>query len=299
MKILIITTVLLACAGEMLAESPIWSASPVSGDWNTADNWVPAVVPNGPEDTATFSMSNTTTVSVSEATEVNGIVFDSIASPFTVTVSPDLSLTLSGSGVTNSSGNTQNLIVAGLLNFAQGAGAGSMVSIINEESATPNTSTGTNFFANSGAGSADITNNGSATDGVSGGQTVFLENSSAENATFANNSAAVSGAGTGVTYFLDVSTAANAMINNNNGDFGNGLTLFRDSSSAGSATINNSGGAVGACSAASRRFITARMPLAPQSTITAPQLMAESAATLIFRTRRLQALPRSTIMAVR
>jgi hypothetical protein len=54
-----------------------WDLNPISGDWNTAANWTPNGVPNGPADTATFGLSNTTDVSISENTEVNGIIFTS------------------------------------------------------------------------------------------------------------------------------------------------------------------------------------------------------------------------------
>src|SRR5438552_7700893 len=45
------------------AGSATWNLNPTSGDWNTASNWTPATVPNGPDDTATFGVSNITFVS--------------------------------------------------------------------------------------------------------------------------------------------------------------------------------------------------------------------------------------------
>src|SRR4029077_6953407 len=88
------------------AGSATWDLNPGSGDWNTATNWTPATVPNGSADTATFDLSNTTGLSISANTEVNGIVFDSNASfnPFTITASPTFALTISGVGITNNSG---------------------------------------------------------------------------------------------------------------------------------------------------------------------------------------------------
>ena len=62
----------LACAG-----SAQWNLNPGSGDWDTAENWTPMTVSNGPTDIATFALSNTTNVSISEDTEVNGITFTS------------------------------------------------------------------------------------------------------------------------------------------------------------------------------------------------------------------------------
>jgi hypothetical protein len=57
------------------AISAQWDLDPISGDWNTAGNWTPMEVPNGPADNATFGLSHTTDVSISEEIEVNGITF--------------------------------------------------------------------------------------------------------------------------------------------------------------------------------------------------------------------------------
>src|SRR5881397_2407016 len=96
-----ILTLLLATASSSFAGSATWKASPTTGDWNTAGNWTPATVPNGPTNTATFASSNKTGVSISALTEVNGIVFNAGASAFTITVpasSPTFFLTISGVG---------------------------------------------------------------------------------------------------------------------------------------------------------------------------------------------------------
>src|SRR4026207_2002098 len=65
------------------AGSATWNLNTASGDWNTATNWTPATVPNGPADIATLGVSNSTDVSVSTATEVDGIIFNPSASVFT------------------------------------------------------------------------------------------------------------------------------------------------------------------------------------------------------------------------
>jgi hypothetical protein len=89
------------------ASSATWDLNPGSGDWNTAANWTPVGVPNGPADIATFGLSNTTDVSISANTEVNEIVFTAAATnPYTITASPGLTLTISGAGITNNSGRT-------------------------------------------------------------------------------------------------------------------------------------------------------------------------------------------------
>src|SRR6266513_4175525 len=101
---------LLSIASSTYADSATWKSSPATGDWNTAANWTPMTVPNGPSDTATFATSNRTAVSLSAYTEVNGIVFNAGASAFTITASPSFSLTISGVGITNNSGIVQNFV---------------------------------------------------------------------------------------------------------------------------------------------------------------------------------------------
>ncbi len=75
------------------AGSATWDLNPGSGTWNTAANWTPMTIPNGPADTATFALSNTTNVSISANTEVNGITFTAAATnPYTITASAAFTL---------------------------------------------------------------------------------------------------------------------------------------------------------------------------------------------------------------
>jgi hypothetical protein len=93
------------------AGSATWDLNPTSGDWNTAANWMPMTVPNGAADTATFGLSNTTNVSISANTEVNGITFTPTATnPYTITAGLGVTLTVSGTGIANDSGTGQNLL---------------------------------------------------------------------------------------------------------------------------------------------------------------------------------------------
>jgi autotransporter-associated beta strand protein len=247
------------------AGSATWDLDPGSGDWNTAANWTPMTVPNGPADTATFALSNNTNVSIFANTEVNGITFTSVATnPYGITVSPGFRLTLSGTGITNNSGTTQNFGTAadasgnvGTIVFSNNATAGSNVSIFNEGGST-------NFFNNATAGSAFIENDyaagtfgsanffNSSTAGNSGifnfGDTTFFDSSTAGNSTtytdgafvtFFNSSTAGS-AFIGVSdnsflQFANTSTAGSAFIG------ATGFVAFYDDSSAARATINSAG----------------------------------------------------------
>src|SRR5262249_26206085 len=95
-------------------DSATWSLNPSSADWNTATNWTPAVVPDSGASIATFASSNVTAVTVSANTDVSGIVFNSGASAFTISVSASTlpQFTISGVGIANNSGITQNFQAA-------------------------------------------------------------------------------------------------------------------------------------------------------------------------------------------
>ena len=90
------------------AGTATWKRNPRSGDWNTKTNWRPATVPNGSADTATFAPSNTTAISISANTELNGITFTAAATnPYTITANPGLTFTISGMGITNNWNRTR------------------------------------------------------------------------------------------------------------------------------------------------------------------------------------------------
>jgi len=59
--------ILMLCIQASDAGSAIWDHNPGSSDWNTATNWTPATVPNGPSDTAFFDLSNTTALSIASS----------------------------------------------------------------------------------------------------------------------------------------------------------------------------------------------------------------------------------------
>jgi autotransporter-associated beta strand protein len=194
------------------ANSATWDLNPGSGDWNTPANWTPMTVPNGPADIATFALSNTTNVSISANTEVNGITFTAAATnPYTITARAAFTLIISGTGITNNSGSTQHFMTAvgangefGLIVFTNSATAGN---------------------------STMFTNNGTFLNGEIRAGTEFLDTSSAGNGTFINNG--------GFTEFSDSSTAASAILVANGGSNGGGggTILFADQSTVGTARI--------------------------------------------------------------
>src|SRR6476619_6065839 len=89
------------------AGSATWRSTPRGFDWNAPNNWTPATVPDNPADTATFDVSQTTDITISTSVELNGMVFNPGASAYTISLTG--SLNISGTGVVNNSGVTQNI----------------------------------------------------------------------------------------------------------------------------------------------------------------------------------------------
>ncbi len=237
-------TLFAACPA--FADSTTWLAIPVTGDWNTADNWAAGGPPNGLADVATFDVSATTAVSLSANTTADGIVFNAGASAYTITATPTFSLTLGGAGVTNNSGAVQNLVTAGVngvqgrILFTNNATAGDNTCFTNFGS--------TEFYNTSTAGSAAFINNGGASSGANGGNIQFFAGSSAGNGTFTNNGGAASGARGGNIKFSVGSTAGNGVFTTNGGmasGASGGATHFYLGSSTGNGTFTTNGGTVG------------------------------------------------------
>ena len=257
------------CSLTLPAGSATWKRNARSGDWNTKTNWTPAHVPNGSADTATFALSNTTDVSISANTELNGVTFTSAATnPYTITTRSGFTLTISGAGITNNSGTTQNFLTAvdgtdnfGQISFINSATAGLSIIYTNNGSATSFEHSGeTLFFNTSTAANGTFVNNGATVSGGFGGDTIFDDSSTAGDGTFTNNGGAASGVaarGGGTTFFFGTSSAANGTFTNNAAPTGGaeggltafGLDFFNFSPSAGNGTFINNGatisGAVG------------------------------------------------------
>src|SRR5438876_3200840 len=265
---LVALLLLLSSYSTAFAGSATWKTTPGSGDWNTATNWTAGGPPNGPTDTATFTLSNTTGVSLSANTEVNGIVFNAGASAFTIIVGPTLTLTVSGVGIMNNSGVTQNFVTMadingtqhGTIQFTNGATAGNGTRITDSGPEASDAPGGiTQFFDSSSAGNAGIANTIGSGGGFGGGGTEFHDSSTAGNAGFFNqggftfirffgNSTAGNGDfnNGGSVSFSDASTAGNGTFSNNNGAVSRqppaGTVFFSDTSTADSGTFTNAGG---------------------------------------------------------
>jgi autotransporter-associated beta strand protein len=251
------------------AISAQWDLDPISGDWNTADNWTPMTVPNGSADVATFGLSNTTNVSISEDTEVNGITFTPAATnPYNITVNLGRTLTLSGNAITNNSGITQRFVLDApnfegtQMRFTNSASAGNAsidmfeggsMNFFNRSTAgnarilLDHINNSINFFNRSTAGSATIDSQGRSNSvnffnaSTAGSADFNFDLGIRDSITFHDNSTAgsadVGAAEQGSVEFFDHSSAGNATVGV--GFFGS--IGFFDSSTAPNATIAGGG----------------------------------------------------------
>ncbi len=207
------------------AGSATWNLNPTDDLWHTAGNWTPATVPNDELDTASFGVSNTTTILINEygagglITTVDKLVFEEGASSYTIKVVPDVTylgayLDIVGEGVINNSGLVQNIVVAASgdsrrsawLTISNDARIGDNVVITNQGGASADGDsrygalTAIGWSGSASAGKATFINEGSTASGTTyGGFTNFYNYSGAEDATFINNPGTVSGAAAGHT----------------------------------------------------------------------------------------------------
>jgi autotransporter-associated beta strand protein len=245
--------ILILSAQASHAGSATWNLNPVSGQWVDPLNWTPPTIPNGPTDVATFDSSSITNVSIPAHIEVDRIVFNPSGSAFTITVNSMVQLTLSGTGIMNSSGNAQNFVTAadgsgpgGVIEFTNSATAGNLTTFTNNGAAVSGEQGGGILFHDSSTAARGtfITNSG-AVNGGGAAFTEFHEVATAGNGTFTTNGALVTGAGRGFTAFYDSSTASSGIFIANGAAVGGGhggLTLFFDTSTAGNGTLIANGG---------------------------------------------------------
>jgi len=258
----LIQLLLLFMLQTAFADSATWNLNPTSGDWNTATNWTPNTIPNGPSDVATLAVSNQTAISLSANTIVDSVVFSPGASAFSIFAKPQFMLTISGSGIMNESSGTQDFVAAAgalvageiAISFENGATAGDNTRFTaNGATAMEQSGGGIFFYDASSAGSGDFIINGAAVingGSSSNGRVSFGGNSTAANATFTANASTAPGPQPGgLIQFGDNSTAANAtIISNGAGMAGTrpGVTAFDNASTAGNADLIAYGGVPGA-----------------------------------------------------
>src|SRR5437667_5669141 len=113
-RCLLLALIIIFIVSSAFAGSAAWSTSPANGNWNSAANWSPMIVPDGPADTATFESSSIFNISISADTEANGITFTPLAhvTHYFIMANPTRTLAISGTGITNDSGITQRFVTA-------------------------------------------------------------------------------------------------------------------------------------------------------------------------------------------
>jgi len=163
-------------AAYSFAGSATWNLNPISGDWNTAENWTPNTVPNSETDVATFGTSAVTEVSLTNTMiDLGSMVFNPGANGFTIT-GADAGLDFFGDGIINDSGEVQQFVIGSDVGFSfhnsARAGDATAYSVSGFASIF--------FFDTSSAGTANFTaSNDSAYPAI-----YFLGDSTASNATF-------------------------------------------------------------------------------------------------------------------
>ncbi len=248
----------------LYAGSATWSTAPANGDWNQAGNWVPATVPNGATDVATFGNSNVTSLQISgnSGEEVAAIIFAAGADPFTITTvelagSQFFVLTISGNGIVNNSGVTQQFVTNSALNghgqfrFTGSATAGYLTTFTNNGASfetVDHFTAAMAFYDTSTAGGALVVNNPALGSGSTNpGFVSFDDNASGGSATIYNYGGGFDRQGA-TTVFLGNSTAGEAWLVNDGAtdttkEFSNvGATVFFDTSTAADGIVTNYGG---------------------------------------------------------
>jgi autotransporter-associated beta strand protein len=256
MSLNLIIVLLLSSAGATFAGSATWNLDPVSGNWNTAENWTPAVVPDGEGDVATFDVSHITDINVTitdvveGGTVVSGVVFNPGASAYTISIVPPFSLLMNGFGVTNNSGIPQNFATAvdqshqqSSILFSGSATAGDGI-YTNPGAIVKNAFGGhVDFTTSATAGTGTFFIGGGAANLADGAGMLFFDSSSADRGTFHISGGAVNGAGNGDVEFVNTSSAGRGTFFAEGGVGGGegARVFFLDDSKGGSANITVSG----------------------------------------------------------
>jgi autotransporter-associated beta strand protein len=113
---------------EPSGELAVWNGLGANDNWSTGSNWESTLAPGYSGDMVTFAGSTRLTPVMENDYSVSGLTFDATAGSFHITAAPGKSLTLAGSGLTNSSFSAQTLdlpiILVGLRTVEDQYGAG-------------------------------------------------------------------------------------------------------------------------------------------------------------------------------
>src|SRR5690349_6708450 len=196
------------------AGSATWNLNPGSSIWYTSSNWTPATAPNTISDTATFGVSNLTTLSYAPGgllSSLGTFAFVPGASAYTINFADNLYPALIGAGVVNDSGVLQIFSLPASGEFRDIHETNNMVAFVN--SATADLLT-------------QWTVNGSYRGAYRPAEVFFKDTATAASAIF-------------------IVKPGGSDIGGEDGDGFGGILDFRDSSTADHAIITVTGGAAG------------------------------------------------------
>ncbi len=229
-------------------------SSPTSGDWSLAANWDPGTPLSG--DALFFGASPRTATSTSASFSLISTTFTAGAPAYTTTVGATWTLSWTGTGISNLSGQTQTFsnigglvsgTSGGYLQFFNSATAGTSTFVNNGQQVSGAFPGRTSFSTSSSAGSANILNIGGLVSGLFGGNTVFFNTSTAGNASVVNAAGTVVNSRGGYTQFTTSASAGTATVTNSGPSLSlssGGVTQFFVSATAGNAVITNQGAGI-------------------------------------------------------
>ena len=231
------------------AGSATWKLDPVDGDWENPANWEEGMVPNGPDDIATLADSNELRISFSTDLEVSEIVFNAGRRRFTINSVLSAVLTISGAGITNTSGQMQKLVVKqndccaeqGEVRFTNNATAGVNTTLIGRAGTKYLYGSGgaITFYDQASADHSVIQVYGMAARAYLPGYLRFYDNSTAGNAVI--STLGIPGGEVATLIFFSASTAGNATINIGRVGISGGRLYFFSTANAGTSQITNNG----------------------------------------------------------
>ncbi len=232
--------------------SATWSSDGTENLWGSLADWTPQVIPNGPDDTATFANSSTTYVDFDIFNDgtitLDGIHFVPAADAFTI-ANYSASMVFVGAGVVNDSGITQSFITTGGAGesryyFNEASTAGSLTSYTMQGASPSNSGHyGILYFNDqSSAATGTYILNGGSGNNRFGGEAFCSSSATLDHASFTVNGG-LSGAKGGLLSLANSTNAAQSSLIANGGTTGGlgGIILFKDDSLGGTAHVEVSG----------------------------------------------------------
>jgi autotransporter-associated beta strand protein len=235
-------------SGHAQHGSATWASDAPENLWGSLADWTPQVIPNGPEDTATFANSSVTYVDFDIFNDfsitLDGIHFVPGADAFII-ANYSASMFFEGVGVTNDSGVTQSFITTGANGesryYFDGTSTAGNLTAYTMSGGSPSNSGdyGIVYFNDqSSAASGTFTLQGGVATNRFGGEALCFSSSTLDHANFTINGG-TNGAKGGLLSLANSANAAQSSLTANGGMTGGagGVILFNDDSLGGTARV--------------------------------------------------------------